>query len=197
MTRKKRNLTNEEQALWNQVAQKITPLKPEQKGVTQDSPSMGQPSAHPSLVKTPSFSLPSQEPSSIKNLSASSSSTRHIRRVRNVKIEARLDLHGLTRHQAHAQLTRFLLSCQGRRRLWVLVITGKGRRNSDTEELHETRSQGTLRVLVPQWLEEPALRSVVSAYTTAKPQDGGSGALYIRLKQLADQDMISSARGGP
>lgn len=195
MTRKKRNLTGEEQTLWNRVAQKITPLKPEQKGVTQDSPSKGQPSARPSPVKTSSFSLPSQEPSSIKNLSGSS--TRHIRRVRNVKIEARLDLHGLTRHQAHSQLTRFLLLCQGRRRLWVLVITGKGRRNSDTEELHETRSQGTLRVLVPQWLEEPALRSVVSAYTTAKPQDGGSGALYIRLKQLADQDMISCARGGP
>ena len=108
----------------------------------------------------------------------------HIRHVRKVRIQARLDLHGDTLNQAHVRLARFLRFCQGQGYLWVLVITGKGRRHRENEELYETSSRRTLRDLAPQWLEDPALQAVVSAYTSAKPQDGGAGALYVRLKRL-------------
>ena len=100
-----------------------------------------------------------------------------------MKLEARLDLHGLTRDQARSRLVQFLGGCQNRGYLWVLVITGKGQRNVNTEEPYGARSH-TLRALVPQWLEDPSLRPVVSAYTTAKSYDGGDGALYVRLKRL-------------
>jgi len=67
-----------------------------------------------------------------------------------------------------------------------LVITGKGksRRHLSKEEPYNTLPRGTLWDLVPQWLEETDFRPFVSAYTTAKPQDGGTGALYVRLKRL-------------
>lgn len=186
MTRKRRrNLTDEEQSLWNRVAQKVKPLSPEKKRIMRDSSKSQPPPAHPPLQKSPLFSLPPEEPSSPKSLSSRSSATHRIQRIRKVKIEARLDLHGFTREQARLHVTQFLISCQNRGCLWVLVITGKGRRHLDREGSYETRAQGTLRDLVPQWLEEPVLQSVVSAYTTAKPQDGGSGALYIRLKRLS------------
>ncbi len=180
MTRKRRNLTDDEKALWDHVAKKINPLKAEKKRLTPPSSKTKAP-IRPPLREKPSFSQLPEEPP-IHNKAPSS--THRIRRVRQVDIQARLDLHGYNREQARKRLGQFLVRCQGHGYLWVLVITGKGRRPLINEEPYNTPPRATLRDLVPQWLEEPALRSIVSAYTVAKPQDGGAGALYVRLKRL-------------
>lgn len=181
MTRKRRNLTDDEQTLWDRVAKKINPLKGEKKRITPHSPKAKAP-ARPLLREKSSFSPSPEESSLHKN---PPSSTHRIRRVRQVEIQARLDLHGFTREQAYKRLGQFLARCQGYGYLWVLVITGKGRRNLGSEEPYDTPPRAILRDLVPQWLEEADFRSIVSAYTPAKPQDGGTGALYIRLKRLS------------
>jgi len=174
MSRKKRDLTDEEQSLWNRVAQKVKPIPKEKKRITPEPSSPYRP-----LRKKPAFSLPSQEYSSGNPL------TNHrIQRVRGVEIEARIDLHGLTLEQARLRLVKFLIRSQEDRCLWVLVITGKGRQKLEEEKSFDAPLKKTLRDHVPLWLEEPILHPVVSAYTTAKPQDGGSGALYVRLKRL-------------
>jgi DNA-nicking Smr family endonuclease len=178
MSRKRRNLTDEEQSLWNRVAQKVKPLPKDQKRITSEPPSPYRP-----LRKKPAFSLPAEEHSSSK--SQHSQTNHRIQRVRKVEIEARLDLHGLTFEQARLRLAKFLIKAQENRYLWVLVITGKGKQRLVTEDYNETPPRRTLRDHVPRWLEEPFLHTVVSAYTTAKPQDGGSGALYVRLKRLS------------
>ncbi|MCE3230816.1 MAG: Smr protein/MutS2 [Alphaproteobacteria bacterium] len=179
MTRKKRSLTDEEQALWNLIAEKIKPLESEKKhGVQAPSKVHHSPSRPKAISQKAPLLL------SLEGQPTSSSSTHRVKRIRKIEIQARLDLHGLTLDQARLRLPQFLISCQEKRYLWVLIITGKGQRNLALEEFYETRRQKTLRELVPQWLEESALRSIVSAYATAKPQDGGSGALYVRLKRL-------------
>lgn len=179
MTRKRRSLTDEEQSLWDQIAQNIKPLKQEKKQTLQNSSKAKSSSFR---LKEPALPLSPTLPSAPS--SRSLSSTRRIRRVRNAQVEARLDLHGLTRSQAQVRLTQFLHSCQNLGYLWVLVITGKGRRNANAEASYETHSPKTLRELVPQWLEDPSLHPIVSAYAIAKPCDGGGGALYVRLKRL-------------
>jgi len=181
MTRKRRNLTEDEKTLWDHIAKRIIPLKSEKKRITQ-APSKAVVPPSPSRQKKASFALPPQEAS--QNKKPLSPSTHRIRRVRRVEIEARLDLHGFTREQARKRLGQFLTRCQGCGYLWVLVITGKGRRHPESEKSYNTSPRAILRDLVPQWLEEADFRPIVSAYTIAKPQDGGSGALYIRLKRL-------------
>lgn len=175
MSRKRKGLTDEEQSLWNRVAQKVKPLPNEKKRITPEPPSPYQP-----LRKKPAFSLPPEEPSF-----ANPHTNHRIQRVRGVEIEARIDLHGLTLDQARVRLAKFLIRAQENQCLWVLVITGKGKQKIDAEVSYDTHQKKTLRDQVPKWLEEPILRPVVSAYTTAKPQDGGSGALYVRLKRLS------------
>jgi len=177
MSRRKRPLTDEEQALWNSVAEKLKPLKAEKKHVAH-APS--KPFSSHSGVLLPKNTPPSAPPEMPFH-----PPTHRIQRIRKVTIQARLDLHGLTREQAWLHLVRFLASSQKQHCLWVLVITGKGQRNANTETpCGGTRARKTLRELVPQWLEEPTLRSFVSAYATAKQQDGGTGALYVRLKRV-------------
>jgi DNA-nicking Smr family endonuclease len=110
-------------------------------------------------------------------------SARKIRGGR-VEIEARVDLHGMRQHEAHAALRRFLLSCQARGLRYVLIITGKGKGlQPANEHIGEgDRERGVLKRNVPRWLEEPDLRAVVVSFTTAAIQHGGEGAMYVHLR---------------
>jgi DNA-nicking Smr family endonuclease len=89
-------------------------------------------------------------------------------------IEARLDLHGLSQAQAHERLTAFLALAQQRGNRCVLLITGRG-----------VRHGGTLRAMVPRWLDEPPNRLRVLAYAEAHLRHGGEGALYVLLRRAS------------
>jgi DNA-nicking Smr family endonuclease len=88
------------------------------------------------------------------------------------KIEARLDLHGMTQDEAHRALSAFIRGARVDGKRCVLVITGRGR-----------TGDGVLKSAVPRWLDEPELRPHVLAIAAAQPQDGGSGALYVMLRR--------------
>src|SRR5437588_346959 len=87
-------------------------------------------------------------------------------------IEARLDLHGMTQPEAHRALQGFVSGSRAAGRRCVLVITGHGR-----------MSGGILKSAVPRWLHEPDLCRDVLAIASARPQHGGSGALYLLLRK--------------
>lgn len=88
-------------------------------------------------------------------------------------IDAVIDLHGLTQPVAHAALSRFVAGSADIGRRCLLVITGKG----------NGKGTGILRSEVPRWLNEPAMRQHILAFTPARPKDGGEGALYVLLKR--------------
>lgn len=90
--------------------------------------------------------------------------------------EGRLDLHNMTQDEAHQALDRFIRHGQATGRRCVLVITGKGRSSEGMI--------GVLKQQVPLWLNEPALRVRVLAFTYATPTHGGDGALFVLLKRL-------------
>lgn len=109
-----------------------------------------------------------------------------VRKLRGgrAEIEARVDLHGMRQDEAHAELRRFLFSCQRRGLRFVLVITGKGKTNggSYSEEVYSERERGVLKRNVPRWLDEPELRAIVVSFTVAAIQHGGEGAIYVHLR---------------
>ena len=90
------------------------------------------------------------------------------------RIEARLDLHGMTQAEAHRALAVFVrASCEASRRC-VLVITGRGLARN---------GPGILKSAIPRWLEEPDLRRQILAIAPAQPCHGGAGALYLLLRR--------------
>lgn len=95
------------------------------------------------------------------------------KRMRGAKvvIEGQIDLHGFTLVQAQQKLQVFLLNAQLQKKIWVLVITGKGRHPEEK----------TLQKQVPQWLDQ---LPYISGYMSARPPHGGTGALYVRLKRV-------------
>jgi DNA-nicking Smr family endonuclease len=82
-----------------------------------------------------------------------------------------LDLHGMTAIEARAALADFLDDGRARGRRCVLVIHGKG--------LRSKQGSPVLKVKVALWLRQ---RSEVLAYCSARPVDGGTGAVYVLLK---------------
>ncbi len=88
------------------------------------------------------------------------------------KIEARLDLHGMTLDVAHQQLQEFVETSYHARKRCVLVITGKG-----------GREEGRLQQEVPRWLAFSQLSRMILMVSSAQPKHGGDGALYLLLKR--------------
>lgn len=108
-----------------------------------------------------------------------------------LKPEAQLDLHGFRRSDAHGALDLFIARCYDQGKKMVLVITGKGaspysapkQRRHRTENDFEFRDRGVLKTKVPLWLETPTMRSMVHSVQEAHPRHGGSGALYVFIRQ--------------
>lgn len=94
----------------------------------------------------------------------------------DVKIDARLDLHGYNAAQAQRKLTQFLSQARVSGYRCILVITGKG-----------VRGTGVLRSAVPDWLKSAPLSDLVLAMAQAKPSDGGAGALYVLLRRQRER----------
>ncbi len=86
-----------------------------------------------------------------------------------------LDLHGLTREEAKAQLTRFIVEARREGERCVLVVTGRGLGSPD--------GVAVLRQALPRWLGRAPLRAHVLAYTLARQVDGGAGAFYVLLRR--------------
>lgn len=85
---------------------------------------------------------------------------------------AHLDLHGKTRREAYQALVAFLEEARARGQHCVRVIHGKGRGSG-------TR-QPVLKVAVDHWLRR---RDEVLAFASAPATDGGTGAVYVLLRQ--------------
>ncbi len=87
-------------------------------------------------------------------------------------LTAELDLHGFTAPEARRAVAEFLEMARQTNKTCVRIIHGKGRRSSNKGPV--------LKPLVAKWL---TLRDDVLAYCTARPVDGGSGAVYVLLKR--------------
>lgn len=96
------------------------------------------------------------------------------------KIEARLDLHGMTEKQAFAAVTDFILNCYKKQKRCLLIITGKG---LTTDDVPWYEIKGVIKKAIPLWLNNPEIRPFILSVTPAKQEDGGSGAMYVLLKR--------------
>jgi DNA-nicking Smr family endonuclease len=88
------------------------------------------------------------------------------------RLDAELDLHGLNRDKARAAVVAFIAECRARDHRCVRVIHGKGNGSPN--------SGPVIKRLLDGWLRK--LRDVL-AFCSARPQDGGSGAIYVLLRR--------------
>jgi DNA-nicking Smr family endonuclease len=182
--RRKRNLSEEERALWESVAKQIKPLRKKPRAAkaegapAAEAPVAAKAAASPKplpsskISRAPRPELPPVAPP-LAPLGRRERS--QLSRGRK-EIDARLDLHGMTQTRAHRALSGFLLRAHREGLTFVLVITGKGKMGAESE-------RGVLRRQVPQWLSLPEFRSLVVGFEEAHIGHGGEGALYVRIRR--------------
>ena len=95
-------------------------------------------------------------------------------RTGQIRIQAELDLHGLTVASARKCVTEFLTKCRAAERYCVRIIHGKG--------LGSMNGEPILKKQLGRWLQH---RNDVLAYCTARPADGGTGAVYVLLRKAS------------
>lgn len=90
-------------------------------------------------------------------------------------IQGHVDLHGLTRDEARIRVEGFLHESRLRSRRCVLIVHGRGLNSKDQIPV--------LKESVRIWLTRGRIGRQVLAFATARPTDGGAGAVYVLLRR--------------
>jgi DNA-nicking Smr family endonuclease len=102
---------------------------------------------------------------------------RLVRRLRagDFAYQSHLDLHGMIADEARSAIDRFLNTAHQKGQRCVLIIHGRGLNSKDQVPVLKNR--------VTTWLARGAWARLVLAFTSARPCDGGAGALYVLLRR--------------
>jgi DNA-nicking Smr family endonuclease len=90
-------------------------------------------------------------------------------------VQGRLDLHGMTQVQAREAVDRFLTDSRRTGKRCVLIVHGRGLNSKDQVPV--------LKQSIREWLNQKRIGKTVLAFATARPQDGGTGAVYVLLRR--------------
>jgi DNA-nicking Smr family endonuclease len=98
---------------------------------------------------------------------------KRIQRIRQgeLPLDARLDLHGLRRDQAVAELSRFLHHALLDGCRFLVIVHGQG---------YGSENEAVLKPLTRHWLSQ---QQEVLAWCPARPRHGGGGATYVYLRR--------------
>lgn len=89
--------------------------------------------------------------------------------------QAHLDLHGLTAEEARVAVESFLVRAHANNHRCVLIVHGRGRNSKDQVPV--------LKARLKTWLASGRCTRMILAFTSARPCDGGVGALYVLLRR--------------
>jgi DNA-nicking Smr family endonuclease len=96
-------------------------------------------------------------------------------RAGDYAIQAHLDLHGFTSEAARVAVEKFLVAARTAGRRCVLIIHGRGHNSKEGIPVLKER--------LKLWLTRGRIGSGVLAFCTARPVDGGAGAVYVLLRK--------------
>lgn len=100
-----------------------------------------------------------------------------VKQLRNgsFAVQAHIDLHGKTRAEAHIVVENFLAECRMRKHRCVLIVHGRGLNSKDQIPI--------LKESLKLWLARGRISRAVLAFCSARPVDGGVGAVYVLLRK--------------
>jgi len=90
-------------------------------------------------------------------------------------VQGHLDLHGMTRVEAREAVERFLHAARRDGKRCVLLVHGRGLNSKDQIPVLKENLKG--------WLNRGRIGREVLAFATARPHDGGAGAVYVLLRR--------------
>ena len=97
----------------------------------------------------------------------------------------KFDLHGFSLESANKKIKELLQYCIENNYKELLIITGKGTHSTNDQDVFSSKDLGKLKYSIPDYIKSnDELRNFVISINNAKKEDGGEGALIIKLKKL-------------
>jgi DNA-nicking Smr family endonuclease len=172
----------DDQDLFQQAMRGVTPLKPDNRVRQKKSPRHPPARRQAMLAGEPELRFSDRIdddacPDQLYFARAGGAQKSVLKKLRagRLHIESRLDLHGLSVDAARRELIDFMADCKQAGYRHVIIIHGKGFRS---------QSKPVIKPLVKRWLQEA---NEVLAFCSARPKDGGSGAVYVLLRKPRDE----------
>jgi DNA-nicking Smr family endonuclease len=102
---------------------------------------------------------------------------RILRRLRRGEFayQAHLDLHGMSAAAARTAVEQFISAALRAGHRCVLIVHGRGLNSKDGIPVLKER--------LKSWLARGRIGRAVLAFTSARPADGGAGAVYVLLRR--------------
>ena len=94
------------------------------------------------------------------------------------------DLHGYSLIEANKKVDEIVNFCSQKKYSEILLITGKGI-HSKSDNVYESKDYSKLRYSVPEYLKtNEEIKKFIFQIGTAEDNNGGDGAILIKLKKL-------------
>ena len=105
--------------------------------------------------------------------------------VTSRKDRFKYDLHGFTLADANKKVEEIILSSADKKYKEILLITGKGLHSTTGEDTYVSQDLSKLKFSVPEFINNnKELKKHVISISDANINDGGAGAILIKLKNL-------------
>ena len=97
----------------------------------------------------------------------------------------RFDLHGFTLLEANKKVRKLIIDCQENNFKEILLITGKGLHSNTDQNTYVSKELSKLKFAVPEYIKtQKDLSDKIISIEPAQINDGGEGAIIIKLKKL-------------
>jgi DNA-nicking Smr family endonuclease len=161
---------NNDDDIWGAYTKSIKPIARVKKSPTASARSSKLKTEKPqTAVRAPVLSV--QDGMTLRELPLDRKIERRLRQG-EIKIDARLDLHGLFQDRAYHELQNFVARQIRSGSRCLLIITGKGR-----------GGEGVLRANLEGWLKASPFAPEILALRPASLRHGGAGAFYLLLRR--------------
>lgn len=95
----------------------------------------------------------------------------------------KFDLHGYTLLEANEKVNKIINLCFQKKYNEILLITGKGIHSNVDKNVFVSKDLSKLRYSIPEYIiSNPELSEKIATIVTAPVNDGGDGALILKLK---------------
>jgi len=95
----------------------------------------------------------------------------------------KFDLHGYTLLEANEKVNKIINLCFQKKYNEILLITGKGIHSNVDKNVFVSKDLSKLRYSIPEYISSnPELSEKIATIVTAPVNDGGDGALILKLK---------------
>ena len=97
----------------------------------------------------------------------------------------KFDLHGFTLDEANSKVKEIIEYCVKNKFRELLLITGKGLHSTSDKNAFISKDLGKLKFSVPEYIKTNSdLNKFIISINDAEKEDGGEGAIIIKLKNL-------------